>query len=92
MLIKMSVQTVSKGRFASQGKETSCCLVTGKKEERLYVVDAVGGQQVGKRLTPFSSLAAISISMWIYTLAEYVRCRAPRLVGIYGRARADLVY
>lgn len=39
-------------------------------EAALYVLDAVGGQQVGKRLTPFSSSAVISISMWIYTLAH----------------------
>lgn len=72
MLIKMSVRTVSKGRFASQGKENEPLFGDWKKrgEIGLYVLDAVGGQQVGKRLTPFSSSVVISISMWIYTLAH----------------------
>jgi len=72
VLIKMSVRTVPKGngRFVSRGKET---LVSGQRKRgktALYVLDAVGGQQVEKRLTPFSSSTVISISMWICTLAH----------------------
>lgn len=59
-----------KGSFRKSGKRNEPLTRQKTGETALYVLDAVGGQQVGKRLTPFSSSAVISISMWIYTLAH----------------------
>lgn len=54
------------------GEKKGAVTVTEERKEDIYpvhIVNAVGGQQVGKRLTPFSS-PVISISMWIYTCAH----------------------
>lgn len=96
LLIKVSMRTACrKVKTVSQMGEKERAVVSLNKERKeglyiypVHIVNAVGGQQVGKRLTPFSSPTVISISMWIYTCAHIrgeCTVRAPRLAGIYGR-------